>query len=257
MSEQLVVIVDSSGPVWVLTLNRPEARNAVDRQMAVELDSALTAFEEDPQSRVAIVTGAGGQFCAGADFRAIANDYRAVHVGERGFAGMARRVREKPVIAAVDGFALGGGFEIALSCDLIVAAENAQFGLPEARRGVLVGGGGLVRLAQTLSRAHALEIALTGNRISAARGYEMGFVNRVVTSESTVVAARRLATDVAQCAPLSVRENRRIVMATLDHGEAAAWETTRESRRVVARSDDAREGLAAFLEKRQPHWSGR
>jgi enoyl-CoA hydratase/carnithine racemase len=225
--------------VEVLTLNRPDARNAVNGEVAKQMTAALDKLDKDEDLRVIILTGAGDKaFSAGMDLKAFASGAGgSVGAGTGGFAGFARREIPVPVIAAVNGPALAGGFELVLACDLVVAAEHAVFGIPEVKRGLLAAGGGLVRLPKRVPLATALELALTGDSISATRAYELG---RIIAN-----------------APLSVRYSRQITLEAAEVPEAKAWELSDAATAAVFGSADSREGAIAFAEKRAPNWQGR
>lgn len=265
MTDQPAVLVERRDHVMIVTLNRPEARNAINQAVWVEAGSALAEAELDPDVRAVIITGAGDQsFCAGADLKALSRgEPIAPDAPEQlawGFAGIVSHAISKPLIAAVNGTALGGGTEIALACDLVVAAEGATFGLPEVKRGILAGAGGAFRLVQQLPRKIAMEMLLSGEAISAARAHELGLVNVVVAREALLDAALALAARITVNAPLSVQASKRIALGIANGKIAdddAAWTATRREASVVMRSADAREGPRAFAEKRAPVWTGR
>lgn len=249
------VLRERRGHVEVLTLNRPEARNAINRATALALSDALDAAESDPEVWVVVLTGAGDKaFSAGMDLKAFAAG--EVPITEKGFGGITRRDFPKPLVAAVNGAALAGGFEIMLSCDLVVAAEHARFGIPEASRGLIAGAGGLIRLPRRVPLAVAYEMALTADPIDAARAYDLGLVNRVVPGDQVLEAAIALAERIAKNAPLAVRASKSVMRQSLDLGEEAAWEVNDESFGAIGRSADALEGAVAFAEKREPVWRG-
>ena len=250
------VLSERMGRVAILTINRPEARNAINQATALALEAALSATEADDDVAVVVLTGAGDKaFSAGMDLKAFAAG--EVPFTPSGFGGITNRALVKPLIAAVNGAALAGGFEIVLSCDLVVAAEHARFGIPEASRGLIAGAGGLIRLAKRTSRAAALEMALTAEPVSAERAYELGLVNRVVPADSLRDAALALAESIAANAPLAVRESKRVVLASLEMTEAEAWEMNNAAFAAIGRSADALEGAVAFAEKRPPVWTGK
>ncbi|MCD2194823.1 crotonase/enoyl-CoA hydratase family protein [Actinomycetospora endophytica] len=261
MSDEDPVHVETSDGITVVTLDRPKALNAVSPAVAAALGTALETADHDDSVRAIVVTGTGRAFSAGADLKAVAQGLRLDHPDhpEWGFGGFARHPLTTPTIAAVNGLAFGGGLELMLACDLAVADENAQLGLPEVARGLAAGAGGLLRLPQRIPRAVALEIAMTGEPISAARGYELGLVNRVAPAGTALDAARAMAATIAANAPLAVRESRGLMRRaahTDEHGDAAWDDNTAVMSRVFA-SDDAREGPRAFAEKRSPEWTGR
>jgi enoyl-CoA hydratase len=242
--------------VLVITLNRPEARNAVDGALATGVAAALDELDADDSLKVGILTGAGGFFCAGMDLKAFVRGESA-YAGDRGFAGICLRPPEKPLIAAVEGFALAGGLEIALSCDLVVAARDARLGIPEAKRGLVAGAGALIRLPKRVPYHVAMWLALTGEPISAERAHEIGLVVELCEPGTALDAALRLGGIIAANAPLAVRISKQLVKAAVDWEEAEAWERQRELVQRVFTSEDAREGAVAFAEKRAPRWQGR
>ena len=267
IDEQLgneAVLVERRGHVMIVTLNRPEARNAVNLQTHVGVGCALEAADKDPEIRAIIITGAGDQaFCAGLDLKALSR-------GEKlkpddpvqfawGFAGIIEHAIGKPLIAAVNGTALGGGTEIALVCDLVIAVDTAQFGLPEVKRGVIAGAGGAIRLVRQLPPKIAMEVLLTGDPISAERALQYGLINAVVPHEQLLDAAIALAERIAGNAPLSVQASKRIARG-IAYGayvdETDAWRRNRAESKVVMQSEDSKEGPRAFSEKRAPQWKG-
>ncbi len=250
------VAVERRGAVLVLTIDRPAQRNAVNRAVSLAMAAALDDLDADPTLRVGIVTGAGGNFCSGMDLKAFVDGERPELEG-RGFAGVTERGSIKPLIAAVEGFALAGGCELALACDLIVAGEGAVFGLPEAARGLVAGSGGLVRLRERIPPAIALEYALTAKRMDAATAHRWGLVNRLAPAGGALDAALALADKIAANAPLSIAASKAIMAAAPDWPVAERWERQRPMVEAVLASDDAQEGARAFAEKRAPTWSGR
>jgi enoyl-CoA hydratase/carnithine racemase len=252
-----VLVIDRPEPaICLLTLNRPHVLNAVDGVLARAIDHALDEVDADPTIRVAIVTGAGRAFCAGADLKALAREGNLVHLGDRGFAGIANRRRNKPLIAAVEGPAFGGGFEICLAADLVTASTTASFALPEVLRSVIAVGGGLLRLGRTLPTALVMEIVLTGLPVSAQRAWQLGLINRLTEPDGALTAAYEIARAIIAAAPLSVAASRRIVAAAQGLPEEAVWEMTWAELSVLQTSQDAREGPLAFTEKRPPRWAG-
>ncbi|MGX7729158.1 crotonase/enoyl-CoA hydratase family protein [Rhodococcus sp. 2H158] len=249
------------GGIAVITLNRPRALNAVNAALATAVGTLLEQAEADDDVRVVVLTGAGRAFCAGADLKALATGESISAEGhpEWGFAGYAQHWISKPTIAAVNGFALGGGTELVLASDLAVVDEEAQLGLPEVKRGLFAAAGGVIRLQQQIPRKVALELALTGEPISAAQGKELGLVNRVAPHGTALEVALGLAETIAANAPLSVRESKSMIHRTA-HGadwEPGVWEANAAAVKVVFTSDDAKEGPTAFAQKRQPVWKGR
>jgi enoyl-CoA hydratase len=245
------------GAVLVITINRPEARNSIDAATAAAIAAACEELDSDPELRAGVLTGAGGYFCSGMDLKAFAHDGKPPRVPGRGFAGIVERPPEKPLIAAIEGFALAGGLEVALACDLLVAARGARFGLPEVKRGLLAAGGGLLRLPRILPRTIALEMILTGDPIEAERAAELGLVNRLCEPGEALDVALELATAIAANAPLAVTASKRIVAESATWPGDEQWERQREIADPVMESDDAREGARAFAEKRPPEWRGR
>jgi enoyl-CoA hydratase len=249
------VLTEVDGPVAVITINRPEARNAINGDVARGIAAAVEKFDEDRGVRVLILTGAGGTFSAGMDLKAfLAGDMP--EVPGRGFGGIVQNPPAKPVIAAVEGYALAGGFEVALSCDLIVAAETAKFGLPEVRRGLAAGAGGLLKLPRRVPYHLAMEIALTGEHFPAARLQEAGLVSRLTETGQALAAARELADVVALGAPLSLTVSKKIIVDSADWPMNEAFARQAEMIGRVFTSADAMEGAAAFAEKRTPVWRG-
>ena len=259
------VLVERIGRVMVATINRPESRNAVNQDVAAGLGHALDEADHDDQIWVFIVTGAGDRaFCAGADLKALSQGGRREpadpQVAAWGFGGYTRHPISKPTIAAVNGFALGGGSEISLASDMIVAAETASFGLPEVKRGIIAAAGGAFRLPQQLPKKVAMEMIMTGERISAQRAYELGFVNRVVEHGKALEAALELAQSICVNAPLAVQASKRIANGIIDgkvSAEDAAWALNDAETKVVMTSADAKEGPLAFAEKRDAVWQAR
>lgn len=244
------------GKVEILRLDRPEARNAIDPDTSRAIEAALDEVEADPSVWCIVITGTGPVFCAGADLRVVASGGGMDIMTERGgFAGLVERDLAKPVIAAVNGPALAGGFEIVLACDLVVAAEDARFGLPEVKRGLLAAAGGPIRLAHRVPLAVALEIAVLGDPIDAGRAYELGLVNRVVPTEQVLDAALAMAEQIIANSPAAVRGARDLVRGAADSDLAGAWALSRRIMREVGASPDGIEGARAFIEKRAPVWA--
>jgi enoyl-CoA hydratase len=250
------LLVERDGHLLILTLNRPEVRNAVDGPMATAIAAAIDELDADPDLRVGVITGAGGSFCAGLDLKAIV-DGGERGVEGRGFGGLTEAPPRKPLIAAVEGYALAGGFEMVLACDLVVAAEGSQMGLPEVKRGLIAGSGGLVRLPGRMPFHVAMEYALTGERMSAAEAHRWGLVNRLVEPGAALGVAKELGATVAANAPGAVRASKEIVSEAAAAAAAGVWERQRRVLEEIVDSADAREGAAAFLEKREPRWNGR
>ena len=244
------------GKVEILRLNRPEARNAIDPETAREIQAALDDIEADRDVWCIVLTGAGPVFCAGADLKVVAAG-RGVEImlDRGGFAGLVERDVTKPIICAVNGPALAGGFEIALACDFVVASEDAVFGLPEVQRGLLAAAGGPIRLAQRVPLTVALELTVLGEPITTARAHELGLVNRVVPAAEVLDAALALADRIIANSPAAVRGARRLVRGAADATNADAWALSKQIMREVGRSSDGIEGATAFLEKRAPNWA--
>lgn len=250
------------GHVAVMTMNRPHAMNAINAAMSVAMEEAIDEFLADPDLRVGILTGAGRAFSAGADLKEVAAGRSLITREQResGFGGFLKRRVDKPLIAAVNGYALGGGTELMLACDLAVMSETAKLGLPEVTRGIIAAGGGLLRLARRIPLAIALEAALTGAPITAEAALRWGLVNRIVPQDRVLDEALALATVIAGNAPLAVRASKRVVYDTLSAGsdwEPAVWKTSDAEAIGIMKTADAKEGPRAFAEKRPPRWEGR
>ena len=253
------VLRERQGHVEILTINRPEARNAINAAVSLAMSTFLDELSEDPDCWVVVITGSGDKaFSAGMDLKAFASGEGGDIMGASGgFGGLTQRTFPKPIIAAVNGSALAGGFEIMLSCDLVVAAEHATFGIPEAKRGLIAGAGGLIRMPKRLPIAIALELAMTGDTIDAARAFELGLVNRVVPSSVVIEEAVSLADRIAANAPLAVRYSKSVMKQAAEVSEAEGWKINAEAVGVVFTSADAMEGPVAFAEKRPPNWQGK
>lgn len=256
MNEQTAVIAERSGRVLVVTLNRPEQRNAVNLAVAKGIATALDELDADTELSVGVLTGAGRGFCAGMDLKAFVTGERP-WVGDRGFAGIVQRPSHKPLIAAIEGFAVAGGLEIALACDLIVAARGAKLGIPEVKRSLVAAAGALLRLPRALPHGVAMELALTGDPITAERGYELGLVNRLTEPGAALEQALELAATIAANGPLALAATKRILTEGPGWSEAEFWRLQGEITGPVFGSEDAREGATAFVEKRPPAWKGR
>jgi enoyl-CoA hydratase len=250
------VLRERRGHVEVLTINRPEARNAINRATAIALGAALDECDADDDVWVVVLTAAGDKaFSAGMDLKAFAAG--EFPITEQGFGGITKREFSKPLIAAANGSALAGGFEMMISCDMVVAAEHAKFGIPEASRGLVAGAGGLIRLPKLVPLAVAYEMALTADPIDADRAYELGLVNRVVPGDQVLDVAVALAERIAQNAPLAVRTSKDIMKRSRELTEADAWSASDEAFAAIGASADAMEGAVAFAEKRAPNWQGK
>jgi enoyl-CoA hydratase len=250
------VLTERRGNVLLITLNRPEVRNAVNAALAAGVAHALDELDEDDGLSVGIITGAGGFFCAGMDLGAFVKG-ESPWFGDRGFAGIAQRASRKPLIAAIERFAVAGGMEIALACDLIVAAKGSKMGIPEAKRSIVASGGALLRLPQRMPYHVVMELALTGDPLPAERFHELGVVNRLAEVGSAVDVALELAAELAKNGPLALAASKRILQEQFDWSSAEMWERQGEIAGPVMTSEDAREGASAFKEKRDPVWRGR
>ena len=250
------VITERRDGVLLITLNRPEARNAVNTALAEGGAGALDALDAEPDLRAGVLTGAGKGFSAGMDLKAFVTGERP-WVGDRGFAGIVQRASRKPLIAAIEGFAVAGGLEVALACDLIVAARDAKLGIPEVKRSLVAAGGALMRLPRRVPYGIAMELALTGDTITAERGYELGLVNRLAERGEAVDAALELAGAIAANGPLALDATKAILQQQFDWSEEEFWQRQGELSGPVFTSQDAREGAVAFSEKRDPVWQGR
>jgi enoyl-CoA hydratase/carnithine racemase len=250
------VLTERRDGVLVITLNRPEARNAVNLALAEGVAAALDALDADDDLAVGVLTGAGTGFCAGMDLKAFVAGERG-WVGDRGFAGIAQRAARKPLIAAVEGFALAGGLEVALACDLIVAGSGARLGIPEVKRSLVAAAGALLRLPRRLPYGLAMELALTGDPITAERAYELGLVNRVTERGGALDGALELAAAIAKNGPLALDATKAILQQQFGWSDEDFWQRQGELAGPVFTSEDAREGAIAFAEKRDPVWRGR
>lgn len=246
------------GNVAIITMNRPEARNAINGEMAATMEAALDQMEADPEVWVGILTAVGKAFCAGADLKEIsAGNGGALSTKKGGFAGIAKRERTKPLIAAITGSALAGGTEIALSCDLIVAADDTNFGLPEVKRSLVAGAGGLFRLPRQIGKAAALEAILTGDPLSSQRAYELGMVNKVVPEAEVMAEAEKLAGRITANAPLAVFASRTVALDAFTKGDDELWKDSGKAFASLVTTEDYKEGPRAFIEKRAPVWKGK
>jgi enoyl-CoA hydratase len=253
MAEQ--VLVERRGFTQVITINRPEVKNALDGAAARALAAAADELDADDELRVGVLTGAGGTFCAGMDLKAWQRGDKP-NIEGRGFGGITITVPRKPLIAAVEGWALAGGFELMLACDLVVAADGSKFGVPEVKRALVAGGGAALLLPRRIPHTAAMELLLTGEAITAARAAELGLVNRLVSDGGALEGALRLAEMIAANGPLAVAVTKQIARAQADWTVTEGWQRQAELYKQVFESADAREGAAAFAEKRAPVWRG-
>ena len=249
---------EKRGRIAIITLNRPEARNAVNGALARGMEASLDDYESDSDLWAAILTAKGSAFCAGADLKEIAAG-RGAELGTRkgGFAGLVRRERKKPLIAAIAGSALAGGTEIALACDMIVCSTDTVFGLPEVKRSLVAAAGGLFRLPRAIGMAPALELIMTGDTLTAERAYQLGMVNQVVPPSEVMAAALALAERVVAAAPIAVQHSRSVAIRAFADDDDVLWEAGGKGFMEVAKTEDYREGPKAFIEKRPPQWKGR
>lgn len=252
---EAAVLTERRGATLLVTLNRPDQRNAVNAAVADGV-AAMDELDGDDGLSAGVLTGAGAGFCAGMDLKAFVAGESAWH-DQRGFAGIVQRPAEKPLIAAIEGFAVAGGFEVALGCDLIVAACGAKLGIPEVKRGLVAAGGALLRLPRRIPYHVAMEMALTGDPISAERGAEIGVVNRLTDPGAAVDGALELAEAIAENAPLALTASKRIIRESADWSQEEMWERQGEIAGPVMVSEDAQEGSTAFAERRDPKWKAR
>ena len=250
------VLTERRGNVLLITLNRPEVRNAVNAALAAGVAGALDELDGEDALSVGVLTGAGGFFCAGMDLGAFVKG-ESPWFGDRGFAGIAQRSARKPLIAAIEGFAVAGGMEIALACDLIVAAKGAKMGIPEAKRSLVAAGGALLRMPRRMPYHVVMELALTGDPFPAERFHEFGLVNRLAEPGGAVDAALELAARLAANGPLALIATKQILQEQFDWSSAEMWDKQGEIAGPVFASEDAKEGASAFKEKREPVWKGR
>jgi enoyl-CoA hydratase len=255
-AEQTAVLTEKRGNVLLITLNRPEVRNAVNAALAEGVGKALDELDADDELSVGVLTGTGGFFCAGMDLGAFVKG-ESPWYGDRGFAGIAQRASEKPLIAAIEGFAVAGGMEIALACDLIVAAQGAKLGIPEVKRSLVAAGGALLRLPRRMPYHVVMELALTGDPFPAERFHELGLVNRLAEPGTAVDVALELAATLAKNGPLGLRAAKKILQEQWDWNTTEMWGKQGEIAGPVMASEDAKEGASAFKEKREPVWKGR
>lgn len=250
------VLVSTDAGVMVITINRPDARNALTLAVSEQVASALDQLDARDDLTVGIITGAGGSFCAGMDLKAFLRGERPSLPG-RGLCGMTITPPLKPVIAAVEGYALAGGCELVLACDMVVAGRTARFGIPETKRGLIAAAGGLMRLPERIPPNIAMELALTGDFLAADRAADLGLVNRLVDDGQALDGAIELARAVAANGPLATRGSKRVIVESRDWPAADRWDRQKEIVEPVFASEDAREGARAFAEKRAPQWQAR
>jgi enoyl-CoA hydratase len=255
MTDSNVLLTETRGHVLVLTLNRPEAKNAFNAALSNALSDALDRFEEDPELRVGILTGAGGSFSAGMDLKALVKGEQSFTKKRGGF-GIMKTPPGKPLIAAIEGYAVAGGLELALCCDLIVATSASKLGLPEVKRGLVAVGGGLFRLPKRIPYHVVMELALTGETHPAERFAQLGLVNKVVEPGQALAAAIELAEKIAQNGPLAIAATKQILAQQHEWSEEEAWSLQRKLAGKALSSKDAMEGSRAFAEKRPPVWKG-
>ena len=254
MTEPTLVAVQDG--IMIITINRPEAKNAIDKATAVGISEALDELDSNPDIQLAILTGAGGGFSSGMDLKAFMRGELPVVEG-RGFAGVTEATIRKPLIAAVQGFALAGGFEIMLSCDLIVIAEDAKVGIPEVKRGLVAAGGGLLKMPRQMPKRLAMELALTGNPISAQRALEVGLVNQVTKPGEALATAIELANSIKANGPLAVALSKEVINKATDWSSEEMMQQQLKIVMPIFNSQDAKEGALAFAEKRNPVWTGK
>ena len=253
MSEE--VLTSEENGILVVTINRPEAKNAMTKAAAEGIAAAMDRLDSDDNLRVGILTGAGGTFCSGMDLKGFLRG-ESPSIEGRGFGGIVQKPPEKPLIAAVEGYALAGGLELMIACDLVVASTGAKFGIPEVKRGLVAAAGGVMMLPDQIPERIAMELALTGDFIDADRAYELGLINRITDGEA-LVAAKELAASIVANGPLAVRVSKQVIKQS--RGWPMDERYTRQTQLIapVFVSEDAREGAAAFAEKRAPNWKGR
>jgi enoyl-CoA hydratase len=250
------VLVEQRDGVQVITINRPEAKNALNRAVAERVAAAVDELDASDELRVGVLTGAGGTFSAGMDLKAFLRGESPAIEG-RGLCGITQTPPRKPVVGAVEGWALAGGFELLLACDLVVAAETARFGVPEVKRSLVAAGGAALLLPRRVPYALALELLLTGDPLTAPRAAEIGLVNRLTPEGGALEGALSLAATIAQNGPLAVAATKAIARGTADWSFAQGWQEQAALTAPVFASEDAREGATAFAEKRSPVWKGR
>jgi len=252
MSEQRTH-VEVQNHVLIITMTRPAKRNAIDGEMTLALDAALNRLEDEPDLWAAIITGGPDMFCAGTDMAATSG----TPTERGGVYGVVGRTRTKPLIAAVEGVAFGGGFEVAMACDMIVAATNARFGLPEVKRGLVATSGAIFRASRVLPFNIAKQVMLTGTELSPADGHRHGMVNELCEPGKALATALALAAQITANSPVSVQQSLQAIDALASADDDQGWALTAKAKQVINESADAKEGVAAFFEKRPPVWTGR
>jgi enoyl-CoA hydratase len=255
MSEAPEVLTEVRDGVLIVTMNRPEAKNAMNKAQAEGISAAMDRLEADNDLRCAVLTGAGGTFCSGMDLKGFLRGERPSIEG-RGFGGLTEWTPKKPIIAAVDGYALAGGLELAISCDLIVANAASKFGIPEAKRGLAAAAGGLIKLPRQIPPRIAMELALTGDFIDAKRAYDLGLINRIVEGPA-LEGAKELARAVAANGPLALIASKAVIRQSHTWSDEEMWAKQGAELGTLFMSEDAREGSLAFAEKRKPNWKGK
>ena len=256
MTDEQAVLTERRERVLLITINRPDQRNAVNAAVAEGIAAALDELDGDVDLSLGVLTGAGKGFSAGMDLKAFVTGERP-YAGDRGFAGIVQRPSAKPLIAAIEGFAVAGGLEVALACDLIVASRGARLGVPEVKRSLVAAGGALLRLPRTLPRNLAMELALTGEPILAERAHELGLVNRLVDPGEALAGALELADVIAANGPLALAATKRVMVESADWPDSEFFARQGDIVAPVMSSEDAREGATAFAEKRAPVWKGK
>lgn len=257
MSAQELVLTEEINGVLVVTINRPEARNAINYDTAEQLAHVFERLDADSSLRLGILTGAGKGFSAGMDLKDFAKSRIRPRIGNRGFAGLTEAPPAKPLIAAVEGFALAGGFEMVLACDMVVAARDAKFGLPEVKRGLVPGSGGMLRLPRRLPYPVAMEMILTGDMFSADRAHQFGLVNALTEPGEALAGALSLADRISENGPLAIQTAKQIINESLDWSQQEMFAKQAPRMKHIFESEDAREGSLAFAEKRKPVWQGK
>ena len=252
-----LVLTEQNDGVMVITINRVQARNAINYACAEQLALAFDQLDADPSLHIGVLTGAGNGFSAGMDLKDFAKSRIRPRIGNRGFAGLTEGPPAKPLIAAVEGFALAGGFEMVLACDMVVAAKDAKFGLPEVKRGLVPGSGGMLRLPRRLPHPIAMEMVLTGDPIMADRAYHFGLVNQLTEPGQALEAAQALANRISENGPLAVKAAKEIINTALDWSQDEMFARQAPMMKHIFESEDAREGSLAFAEKRKPNWLGK